>query len=245
MSKKRLRIFAGPNGSGKSTIFKHVDGLIGCSSFVNADEIQKSLSEKGVLNFDKYTILVDRESFVDDFLRSSWSKKITYAEEICKSIRLENNKLYVDTQWVDGYFAAYVADFIRNNMLNIVEQFTIETVLSDSRKLDYIKFAKQLGYRIYLYFVATKDVEINVQRVKQRVQAGGHDVPEIKIRTRYYKALDNLFETLKLCDRAYLFDNSDENWTLLAELDGEKLELKQEVIPDWLNTYVLSKVTAE
>jgi predicted ABC-type ATPase len=245
MSKKRLRIFAGPNGSGKSTIFKHVDSLIGCYSFVNADEIQKSLSEKGMLNFDKYTIVADKEALLDDFLRSSWIKNIVHREEICNSIRIESNKLYVDPQLVDGYFAAYIADFVRKNMLNVVHQFTIETVLSDCRKLDYIKSAKSLGYRIYLYFVATKDVEINIQRVRQRVKSGGHDVPEDKIRARYNRALENLFETLKLCDRAYLFDNSDEKWVLLAELDGDRLELKQDVIPNWLHTYVLSKISVE
>lgn len=245
MSKKRLRIFAGPNGSGKSTIFSHVDKLIGCHAFVNADEIQKSLSGKGMLNFDKYDIVVDREMFVEHFVRSSWKKKVACVDELCESIRLENNRLYVNNQFVDGYFAAYVADFIRNNMLNVVRQFTIETVLSDSRKLDYIRLARNLGYRIYLYFVATKDVEINIKRVKQRVESGGHNVPEEKIRLRYDRALENLFETLKLCDRAYLFDNSDERWVLLAELDGDKLELKQDMIPNWLHTYVLSKINIE
>ena len=77
------------------------------------------------------------------------------------------------------------------------------------------------------------------------MKSGGHDVPEDKIRARYNRALENLFETLKLCDRAYLFDNSDEKWVLLAELDGDRLELKQDVIPNWLHTYVLSKISVE
>lgn len=245
MSKKRLRIFAGPNGSGKSTIFQCVNKVIGCRCFVNADEIQNSLFEKGYLSFDKYTIIIDKETLIEEFLRSSWSNIITNTAEICATIRVDANRLYVDSRLVDGYFAAFIADFVRNSMLNVVEQFTIETVLSDARKLDYIRLAKQLGYRIYLYFVSTKDVEINIKRVVQRVKSGGHDVPEEKIRKRYDKALDNLFETLKLCDRAYLFDNSDEEWVLLAELDGNKLELKQDIIPDWLNTYVLSKLIAD
>lgn len=245
MSKKRLRIFAGPNGSGKSTIFQCVNKVIGCRCFVNADEIQKSLFEKGYLSFDKYTIIIDKETLIEEFLRSSWSNIITNTAEICATIRVDANRLYVDSRLVDGYFAAFIADFVRNSMLNVVEQFTIETVLSDARKLDYIRLAKQLGYRIYLYFVSTKDVEINIKRVVQRVKSGGHDVPEEKIRKRYDKALDNLFETLKLCDRAYLFDNSDEEWVLLAELDGNKLELKQDIVPDWLNTYVLSKLIAD
>ena len=54
MPNKRLRIFAGPNGSGKSTIFKHINNTVGCPYFVNADEIQKDLYQKGLVNFDKY-----------------------------------------------------------------------------------------------------------------------------------------------------------------------------------------------
>lgn len=125
-------------------------------------------------------------------------------------------------------------------MLNLVHQFTIETVLSDRRKLEYIKSAKSLGYRIYLYFVSTKDVEINIKRVSQRVSLGGHDVHEDKIRSRYQRSLENLYDTLKLCDRAYIFDNSEATWVLLAELDQDNLLVHTDTIPAWLNDYVLA-----
>lgn len=144
MSKKRLRVFAGPNGSGKSTIFKYIDSKIGCPYFVNADEIQASLSLKGVLNFDKFAIMLDKESFIHQLVTSSWAEKITKIEGIIDSIDVQKNRLIVPTEYVDGYFSAFVADFIRNGMLNVVHQFTIETVLSDRRKLEYIKSAKNL-----------------------------------------------------------------------------------------------------
>ncbi len=71
-------------------------------------------------------------------------------------------------------------------MLNIVRQFTIETVMSDVRKMDYIRLAKQSGYHIYLYFVSTQDVEINIGRVAQRVQLEG-TMCRVKIIRRYTK----------------------------------------------------------
>lgn len=240
MSKKRLRVFAGPNGSGKSTIFKYIDSKIGCPYFVNADEIQASLSLKGVLNFDKFAIMLDKESFIHQLVTSSWAEKITKIEGIIDSIDVQKNRLIVPTEYVDGYFSAFVADFIRIGMLNVVHQFTIETVLSDRRKLEYIKSAKNLGYRIYLYFVSTKDVEINIKRVSQRVSLGGHNVPEDKIRSRYQKSLEILFDTLKLCDRAYLFDNSEEKWVWLAELDQDEFIIRTDTIPAWLNDHVLA-----
>ena len=242
MPVKRLRIFAGPNGSGKSTIFRYIDSKIGCPYFVNADEIHKSLSENGVLNFDDYAITPDREDLVDTFRSSSWAAHVIHVDDLLDSLRVDSNRLYVAARYVDGYFSAFVADYIRNNMLNIVHQFTIETVLSDVRKLEYIHLAKKLGYRIYLYFVATKDVEINIRRVAQRVEQGGHDVPEDKVRKRYEKSLQNLLETIKLCDRAYLFDNSSEEWVCLAEFDSDTLILHEDVIPAWMHENLLLKM---
>lgn len=240
MSKKRLRIFAGPNGSGKSTIFKYIDERIGCPYFVNADEIQASLSQKGVLNFDQFAIVLDKDTFIHQLETSSWAEKLTRIEDIKINIDVQKNRLHIPKEYVDGYFSAFVADFIRSSMLNLVHQFTIETVLSDRRKLEYIKSAKSLGYSIYLYFVSTKDVEINIKRVSQRVSLGGHDVHEDKIRSRYQRSLENLYDTLKLCDRAYIFDNSEATWVLLAELDQDNLLVHTDTIPAWLNDYVLA-----
>ncbi len=148
--------------------------------------------------------------------------------------------------------SAFIADFLRLNMLNIVPEFSMETVMSDARKIDYIDLAKRFGYRIYLYFVSTKDVKINVKRVASRVEQGGHNVPEGKIRDRYKKSLDNVFEALKLCDRAYFFDNSDDNdnddntsWKLLAEYNAGILELSPgiEKVPNWLFVSVIEKMS--
>ena len=245
MSSKRLRIFAGPNGSGKSTIFAYIDKHIGCPYFVNADEINKDLTQKGVLNFDKYAVAVDKVDFIEALLQSSWVEHIAHKLQLLDSLKVDDNKLCVDSQYVDAYFSEFVADYVRSNMLNIVRQFTIETVLSDYRKLDYIHLAKKLGYRIYLYFVSTKDVEINIRRVAQRVAQGGHDVPEEKIRKRYDKSLGLLFDTIKLCDRAYLFDNSGEEWVYLAEFDQDTLILHEDIIPAWLHDNLLLKMHSE
>ena len=244
MSKKRLRIFAGPNGSGKSTIFSAVDKKVGCKYFVNADEIYKSLSETGCLSFDYYTILPQEDSLKEAFRTSGFYDKSRSGKDIISRRTVENNVLHVPRESVDSYFAAFIADFLRFNMLNIVRQFTIETVMSDVRKMDYIRLAKQSGYRIYLYFVSTQDVEINIGRVAQRVQLGGHDVPREKIIRRYTKSLENVYDCLKLCDRAYFFDNSAAQWRMLAEYDAESgsLSVLEESVPEWFDEYVLRKL---
>jgi predicted ABC-type ATPase len=59
---------------------------------------------------------------------------------------------------------------------------------------------------------------INQQRVKNRVMAGGHDVPQDKIVSRYNKSLELLYSMAKKCKRAYFFDNSAQEHTHFAEI---------------------------
>ena len=64
--------------------------------------------------------------------------------------------------------------------------------------------------KIYLYYIATKNPAINIERVDNRVEEGGHFVPKDKIESRYYKTMENLYSAILLSDKAYLFDNSND-----------------------------------
>ncbi|WP_419025539.1 hypothetical protein [Emergencia sp.] len=84
--------------------------------------------------------------------------------------------------------------------LEKMEEFCFETVLSTDRNLKLLQQAKGKGYFIRCYYILTADPLINVYRVKSRVAAGGHDVPEEKIISRYDKALDLVKNLLQVCD---------------------------------------------
>jgi predicted ABC-type ATPase len=100
--------------------------------------------------------------------------------------------------------------------------------------------AQDRGYRTYLYFVATDSVEININRVKNRVDDGGHPVSEEKIRKRYQGSLDLLPSAVAASNRAFIFDNSGEKSVFLAEItNGTDLQFHSEEMPDWfLDAYV-------
>jgi len=57
-------------------------------------------------------------------------------------------------------------------------------------KLEFVQPAKEAGFFIRLFFVCTNDPSINAQRVALRVMEGGHDVPILKIISRYYRSID-------------------------------------------------------
>lgn len=97
---------------------------------------------------------------------------------------------------------------MKNNCIQKGTDFAFETVLSSYYNLEIIRKAKEAGFFIYCFYVITRNPEINIQRVKSRAEIGGHDVPEDKIVSRYYKALDKMKEVLPLCDIVNVYDNS-------------------------------------
>ena len=80
--------------------------------------------------------------------------------------------------------AAQLAERQREEHLKQMQEFCFETVLSTKRNLDLLKRAREKGYFIRCYYILTADSMINIWRVKARVEAGGHDVPEGKITRR-------------------------------------------------------------
>jgi len=48
--------------------------------------------------------------------------------------------------------------------------------MSSPDKVRLLEKAQELGYRTYLYYVATSDPIINISRMKNRVRMGGHNV---------------------------------------------------------------------
>ena len=104
--------------------------------------------------------------------------------------------------------AAQQAEALRNKLLARRADFSFETVLSTGRNLRFLEKAKAQGYEIYCVYVLTCDENINIARVRARVAAGGHDVPEEKIRTRYHRALALVPRLMEICDILLLYDNS-------------------------------------
>ena len=61
---------------------------------------------------------------------------------------------------------------------------------------------------VLMWFCGLASAEQHIARVRQRVAAGGHDIPEAKIRQRYDAALQNLISLMPLLAHLRVFDNS-------------------------------------
>lgn len=92
--------------------------------------------------------------------------------------------------------------------LNNAQSFVVETTLSGSYINKVAQRAKKMGYTVKLIYLFLDSAEICVQRVWQRVQKGGHDVPVEAIKRRYYRSKLNFWENFKyIADECFLIYN--------------------------------------
>lgn len=85
---------------------------------------------------------------------------------------------------------------------------SFETVMSHASHIDHMRAAQLAGFEVRLFFVATDDPLINLQRVAQRVERGGHDVPRERVIARYHRSLGNLPAAIAASDVCDVFDNT-------------------------------------
>ena len=106
-----------------------------------------------------------------------------------------------------AYEAAAVAAATRARLIELGRSFIAETVFSHPSKLELIDTARAAGYIVVLHVLLIPE-ELAVQRVKYRVRAGGHDVPEAKIRERYQRLWQLVAAAITRSDTATVYDNS-------------------------------------
>lgn len=101
------------------------------------------------------------------------------------------------------------------------ESFAFETTLSGLTYLRHIPEWRNLGYHISLFFLSLPSVELAIARVAERVQQGGHDIPESVIRRRFITGRANFERHYRAAVDAWaLYDNTGDEPVMLAW--GEK-----------------------
>lgn len=92
-----------------------------------------------------------------------------------------------ESQAEHAYDAARFAAATRAALIEARQPFIAETVFSHPSKLDLIDAAQAAGYSVRLHVVLVP-VELSVQRVAHRLEAGGHAVPAAKVRHRHARS---------------------------------------------------------
>ncbi len=154
-----------------------------------------------------------KTSVTKRFLHHEWAEGSIYInpDEVA-------NEIFGDWNSQDSILKAanYCAE-LREKCLEERKSFVFETVLSAFDKVDFIARAKKKGFFIRLFFISTSSPTINASRIANRVMKGGHDVPILKIVSRYYKSIENCKAVSSIVDRLYVYDNS---------IDGEEAKIQ-------------------
>ncbi|HEX8426539.1 zeta toxin family protein [Hymenobacter sp.] len=93
-------------------------------------------------------------------------------------------------------------------LLTAGETFALETTLATRHYLAFIRKAQAKGYTVHLFFFWLSTPEAAVQRVRIRVQEGGHNIPEDVIRRRYEMGLRYFFTRYRFVVDSWVFINN-------------------------------------
>ena len=232
-------MLAGPNGSGKSTLAAQLssDYAVNLYRFLNADllfaEVVQSHRTACPFSIDNAELVQFVSTYPREYKRPFESGEIYIDGE---------DYLHFSANGINSYSVAIVADFFKEQYLKHRISFSFETVFSHPAKIDILRRAQAAGFKTYMYFIATENPVINVNRIRERVALGGHDVPEEKTRSRYLRCMEQVRYALPYLNRAYFFDNSTQQSLYLAEYESEVgFTLHSELLPSWFRRFVLGE----
>jgi predicted ABC-type ATPase len=125
-----------------------------------------------------------------------------------------------DNPAAHAYDAAKVAADTRAKLIEMGRSFIAETVFSHPSKLDLIGAANAAGYTVVPHVLLVPE-DLAVERVRHRMQAGGHEVPETKIRQRHRRLWALVANAIALADTVTVYDNTRlRGPRIVAQLSG-------------------------
>ena len=149
-------------------------------------------------------------------------------QNIKNSIRINTDEIvYSFGDWkssIDQIKAGKIAIQLRNKCFLEEKSFNEETTLTGKTIIKIIDKAKNLDYKIYLYYTGIDNPEIAKERVKNRIARGGHGISSNLIEKRYYESLQNLEKILSKCDLIEIYDNSVKFYRIFYYEDKQVFE---------------------
>lgn len=131
-----------------------------------------------------------------------------------------------------SYEAAQVAANTRAKLVQLGKSFIAETVFSHPSKLELVEAAHSARYTIALHVLLVPE-ELAVQRVRQRVNAVGHYVPEDKIRQRYQRLWPLVATAISRCDLSTVYDSSRRKGPRVVAQFNDRFVIGSPAWPAW------------
>lgn len=136
------------------------------------------------------------------------------------------------------------------------EDFTFETTLGGRTIAGLLAQALDAGLDVVVRYVGLDSPERHIARVRARVDLGGHDIPEVRIRERYTTSREHLIALLPRLTDLVVYDNSVERdpnrdeepvpTRLLEMARGQILFVApKERVPTWAHPIVAAAILSD
>jgi predicted ABC-type ATPase len=103
-----------------------------------------------------------------------------------------------------------------DSLVSAGANFALETTLASLTYAQKIPVWRQRGYVVSLIYIRLQSVEDSVARVRKRIAAGGHGIPEEALRRRFDRSLRCFEEVYKpLVDEWLLWESREGRFVLL------------------------------
>ncbi len=159
---------------------------------------------------------VGKTTFARAFLQE-YDYEFLNADEIAKSLSAENPS--------EKKISAGKLFFKRLN--ETVEQnksLLIESTLSGRYLQKFINRLQKQNYQINIIFIFAESPEILIERIAERVEKGGHFVPDEDVRRRFVRGKKNFWNVYKnLADSWSLFYNTNDSFRKIAAGEEDKI----------------------
>ena len=125
---------------------------------------------------------------------------------------------------LSGY-TGLIDDLLRKGITNSVVSFDRLREAGYGGSLSTIKryIAKHKDYEITLFYIFVDNYNVCLERIKNRVLKGGHNVPIEDVKRRYYRSIKNFKKYINKIDNWNLYYNTNEFPLLIAKSTKQDL----------------------
>lgn len=142
---------------------------------------------------------------------------------------------------VNGLFEEFVRDHIERRA-----SCAFETTLRSDITFAQAGLAKRVGFVVEMRYLALRNFEMHLERIKMRADRRGHSAPNSVLKRIYEASVENLPRAIREMDFVHIYDNSD--WgappKMLLQADSGETIYEAAELPSWLKKALKKLYTA-
>ena len=166
--------------------------------------------------------------------KSSLYEVLSHTEKLGQHINVDDIVKELGS-WQDRFLhlkAARIAKALIDECIENGTSFHFESTLTGKSVNRQLEKARLHGFQTVMYFVGIDSLDTAIERVRKRVENGGHGIEDRAIATRFRAMPANLLRILPCCDEIYFYDNTVRFRQIAVHHNGVVLD-EDPILPEW------------